>query len=112
MSNATAFPSDNSVTRLPATGWLRIETIIGSDGSPGLLPISRTTLYKGASQGLYHAPELLPGYRPASGCRVEAIRALIADPGGRETEATLQCHMGLRCRQLLSRNLSVGWLDR
>jgi hypothetical protein len=87
MRNATAIPGDNSVTRLPATGWLRIETIIGSNGNPGLFPVSRTTFYKGIREGLYPAPEKLPGCKRASGWRVELIRALIENPGGHDVAA-------------------------
>ena len=68
--------SGDVVADLPASGYVRLPTIIGSDDRPGVFPVSKTAWYAGIRRGDYPAPVKL-GER-ASGWRVEDIRALIA----------------------------------
>ena len=63
---------------LPASGFVRLDTIIGDDERLGVFPISKTAWYEGIKRGVYPSPVKL-GPR-ASGWRVEDIRALIATP--------------------------------
>jgi len=60
---------------LPAEGFCRLETIIGSEERPGVLPISRAKWYAGIAKGLYPKP------RREGGCSlwsVTDIRAVLA----------------------------------
>ncbi len=69
-------PSGNVAAELPASGFVRLPTIIGSDERPGVYPVSKSAWYAGIRRGDYPPPEKL-GPR-CSGWRVEDIRALIA----------------------------------
>jgi len=66
---------------LPATGYLRLNKIIGSTKTnpptPPLIPVSRSTWYAGIKSGRFPAPTKPFGGR-ISLYRVEAIRDLIA----------------------------------
>lgn len=63
-------------SRLPATGLIRIERIIGNPkrGIEPLIPIGRTAWYAGIAAGRYPQPVKLGR---ASAWRVEEIRKLI-----------------------------------
>ena len=72
---------------LPATGFIRLSTIVGSAGNPkknipakaGLIPVSRASWYRGITEGRYP-----PGVRlgpNSTGWPVESIRELIESLG-------------------------------
>ena len=69
--------SDPATPNLPASGFVRLPTIIGSDNQPGVFPVSKTAWYAGIRRGDYPPPVKL-GPR-VSGWRVEDIRELIAN---------------------------------
>ena len=73
---------ENSVnTLLPATGFVRIWSIIGDSESnpptPAIIPVSRSTWWAGVKSGRYPSPIKL-GPR-ITAWRVEDIRRLISD---------------------------------
>ncbi len=59
----------------PDIGFIRLPDIIGNKDNPGIIPISRSSWYKGIEEGRYPKPVKL-GER-ASAWRVEDIRKLI-----------------------------------
>lgn len=69
------------MTTLPATGFVRLSAIIGDRrrGKPGPFPVSRSTWWKGVSDGRFPAPVRLTERTTA--WRVEDIRALIERTG-------------------------------
>ena len=66
--------------QLPATGFFRLQQIIGTKGHPPLIPISRTAWLEGVNSGKYPKPIKL-GSR-TNGWRVSDIYALIEKMGG------------------------------
>ena len=63
----------------PDIGFIRLPDIIGDKDNPGIIPISRSSWYKGIEEGRYPKPVKL-GER-ASAWRVEDIRKLIDELG-------------------------------
>jgi len=63
---------------LPETGFIKLETVVGNPkkGIPALIPIGRTSWYRGVRDGRYPKPVRL-GPR-TSAYQVSSIRALIA----------------------------------
>ncbi len=61
----------------PEIGFLRLRDIIGDRDNPGIIPVSRSSWYKGIAEGRYPKPVKL-GER-TSAWRVEDIRKLIDD---------------------------------
>jgi len=61
----------------PEIGFLRLRDVIGDKNNPGIIPVSRSSWYKGIAEGRYPKPVKL-GER-ASAWRVEDIRKLIDD---------------------------------
>ena len=59
----------------PEIGFLRLRDVIGDRDNPGIIPVSRSSWYKGIAEGRYPKPVKL-GER-ASAWRVEDIRELI-----------------------------------
>ncbi len=59
----------------PEIGFLRMRDIIGDKNNPGIIPVSRSSWYKGIAEGRYPKPVKL-GER-TSAWRVEDIRKLI-----------------------------------
>lgn len=68
--------------QLPATGYLRLQGIIGKPatkddpGSPAIIPVSASTWWAGVRSGRYPQPTRALGPR-ITAWRVEDIRALI-----------------------------------
>ena len=60
---------------LPEIGFLRLRDVIGDKDNPGIIPVSRSSWYKGIAEGRYPKPVKL-GERLAA-WRVEDIRKLI-----------------------------------
>jgi predicted DNA-binding transcriptional regulator AlpA len=60
---------------LPAEGFLRLNQIIGSKGSPAIIPISRSSFLAGVREGRFPKPVKL-GKRTTA-WRVQDIRTLI-----------------------------------
>lgn len=66
--------------QLPATGFVRLKTIIGNrKDCPGLLPIGPTTWWKGVKEGRYPQPVKLS--ERVTAWRVEDIRELLEEMG-------------------------------
>lgn len=65
------------MSKLPETGYLRLPQIIGDhkDGTPAIIPVSRSTWWTGVKSGRYPAPVKLSPKTTA--WRVEDIRSLI-----------------------------------
>ena len=59
----------------PEIGFLRLRDVIGDKKNPGIIPVSRSSWYKGIEEGRYPKPVKL-GER-MSAWRVEDIRQLI-----------------------------------
>jgi prophage regulatory protein len=59
----------------PEIGFLRLRDVIGDKDNPGIIPVSRSSWYKGIAEGRYPKPVKL-GER-TSVWRVEDIRRLI-----------------------------------
>ncbi len=59
----------------PEIGFLRMRDIIGDKNNPGIIPVSRSSWYKGIAEGRYPKPVKL-GER-TSAWRIEDIRKLI-----------------------------------
>jgi predicted DNA-binding transcriptional regulator AlpA len=59
----------------PEIGFLRLRDVIGGKANSGIIPVSRSSWYKGIAEGRYPEPVKL-GER-ASAWRVEDIRRLI-----------------------------------
>jgi prophage regulatory protein len=70
--------------QIPDIGFLTIYQIIGNKKSnpptPPIIPVSRTTFYKGIDDGIYPKPIKLGGRTNA--WKVQDIRALIESMGG------------------------------
>ena len=66
------------MTILPETGFLRLHDIIGNPkvGNPALIPVGKSTWWKGVRTGRYPKPTKALGQR-ITAWRVEDIRALI-----------------------------------
>jgi hypothetical protein len=71
-----------TTTTLPATGFVRIWTIVGNKktNTPAIIPIGRTTFLNGVKSGKYPKPVKL-GERTTA-WRVEDVRRLIVELGG------------------------------
>jgi prophage regulatory protein len=67
-------------TQLPVDGFVRLSRIIGTDGLPPLVPVSRTCWLDGVKAGRYPASVKI-GAR-AVAWRVSDIRRLIDSLGG------------------------------
>lgn len=67
------------MSTLPATGYLRLQQIIGDSrrGVPALIPVSRSTWWAGVKSGRYPQPTRSLGLR-ITAWSAEDIRALIA----------------------------------
>lgn len=61
----------------PEIGFLRLRDVIGDKNNPGIIPVSRSSWYKGIVEGRYPKPVKL-GER-ASAWRVEDIRMLVEE---------------------------------
>ena len=61
---------------LPETGFIRLPVVLS------LIPVSKSTLYDGIKKGIYPAPVKLS--ERTSAWRVEDIRSLISQFGGKE----------------------------
>ena len=59
----------------PEIGFLRLRDVIGDKKNPGIIPVSRSSWYKGIAEGRYPKPVKL-GER-MSAWRVEDIRRLV-----------------------------------
>jgi len=59
----------------PEIGFLRLRDVIGDKDNPGIIPVSRSSWYKGIAEGRYPKPVKL-GER-ASAWKVEDNRKLI-----------------------------------
>ncbi len=59
----------------PEIGFLRMRDIIGDKNNPGIIPVSRSSWYKGIAEGRYPKPVKLS--ERTSAWRVEDIRKLI-----------------------------------
>ena len=72
------------VLELPPTGFLRAKQIIGNpkQGTPALLPVSRSSWWRGVRSGRYPQGFLLSPHIRA--WKVEDIRALLANISGGE----------------------------
>lgn len=68
-------------TKLPPTGFIRLNAVLGPNGP---LPISRSSWFAGIKDGRFPKPVAL-GPR-TSAYRVEDIRALLAQFDGQSTE--------------------------
>ncbi len=70
------------MSKLPAQGLLRLSQIIGNsrNGSPALIPISKSSWWAGVKQGKYPAPVKL-GPRTTA-WRIADIQQLIESLGG------------------------------
>lgn len=70
---------ERDATPLPATGFLRLPSIIGNSKAtpptPALIPVSKSTWWQGVADGRYPQPVRI-GKR-AVAWRVEDVRALI-----------------------------------
>lgn len=62
--------------QLPETGFIRLGTILGLNGSPPIVPVSKSTWYRGIREGIYPPAVKLANQR-ASAWRAEDIRALL-----------------------------------
>ena len=67
----------------PEIGFLRLRDVIGDGNNPGIIPVSRSSWYKGIAEGRYPKPVKL-GER-ASAWRIEDIRKLIDELGQMQT---------------------------
>lgn len=67
--------------QLPETGYVRLEQIIGNKkkGIPAVIPMSRTTWWRGVKSGKYPSGDLISPQIRA--WRVESIRSLMAEMG-------------------------------
>ena len=61
----------------PQIGFLRLNDVIGDKNNPGIIPVSRSSWYKGIGEGRYPRPVKL-GQRMVA-WRVEDIRRLIEE---------------------------------
>lgn len=61
----------------PEIGFLRLRDVIGGKNNPGIIPVSRSSWYKGIEEGRYPKPVKL-GER-MSAWRVEDIRRLVEE---------------------------------
>ena len=61
----------------PEIGFLRLRDVIGGKDNPGIIPVSRSSWYKGIAEGRYPQPVKL-GER-MSAWRVDDIRKLIEE---------------------------------
>jgi prophage regulatory protein len=61
----------------PEIGFLRLRDVIGGKGDPGIIPVSRSSWYKGIAEGRYPRPVKL-GER-MSAWRVDVIRRLVEE---------------------------------
>ncbi len=64
---------------IPEIGFLRLRDIIDDRDNPGIIPVSRSSRYKGVAEGRYLKPVKL-GER-VSAWRVEDIRKLVEELG-------------------------------
>jgi hypothetical protein len=67
---------------LPSEGFLRLNQIIGSKGTPAIIPISKSAWYLGQKTGRYPLPISLSTRTKVY--PVESIRALIKEVNGHE----------------------------
>jgi|GEM_PF-315426 len=72
--------------KLPETGFLRLKDIIGDPekGVKGLIPVSRTTWWRGVKEGIYPKPVKISSRTTA--WRVEDVRELIKKLGNGDTD--------------------------
>jgi len=72
--------------KLPETGFLRLKDIIGDPekGVKGLIPVSRTTWWRGVKEGIYPKPVKISSRTTA--WRVEDVRELIKKLGNGGTD--------------------------
>ena len=63
----------------PEIGFLRLRDVIGGKDNPSIIPVSRSSWYKGIAEGRYPKPVKL-GER-MSAWRVEDIRKLVEELG-------------------------------
>ena len=61
----------------PEIGFLRLRDIFGDKNNPGIIPVSRSSWYKGIAEGRYPKPVKL-GER-ISAWRIKDIRKLIEE---------------------------------
>jgi len=61
----------------PEIGYLRLRDIIGDKSNPGIIPVSRSSWYKGIEEGRYPKPVKLSVR--TSAWKIEDIRKLIND---------------------------------
>jgi prophage regulatory protein len=61
----------------PEIGFLRLRDVIGYKDNPGIIPVSRSSWYKGIAEGRYPKPVKL-GERMTA-WRVEDIRRLVEE---------------------------------
>ncbi len=59
----------------PEIGFLRLRDVIGDKGNPGIIPISRSSWYKGIAEGIYPGPVKLS--ERTSAWKIEDIRKSI-----------------------------------
>ena len=59
----------------PEIGFLRLRDVIGGKGNPGIIPVSRSSWYKGIAEGRYPKPVKLS--ERTSAWKIEDIRKLI-----------------------------------
>lgn len=62
------------MTQLPEIGFIRLDQIIGSKTKPALIPVGKTSWWKGVKNGSFPKPVKLGG---CTCWRVEDIRDLI-----------------------------------
>ena len=59
----------------PEIGFLRLRDVIGDKGNPGIIPISRSSWYKGIAEGIY--PGSVKLSERTSAWKIEDIRKSI-----------------------------------
>ncbi len=69
------------MNQLPAEGFLRLKQIIGSKGTPAIIPVSRSTWWAGVKEGRFPKPTKL-GKRTTA-WNVADIRRLIEGEAAR-----------------------------
>ena len=69
-----SIPPVTAAAELPASGFVRLSQIIGSEHRPAVFPVSKSHFYAGIRKGLFPAPVK---FGRVSAWRVEDIRALI-----------------------------------
>jgi prophage regulatory protein len=77
-------PKSAPVLDLPPTGFIRASTLIGKKGTPGLLPVSRSTFWNFVRSGRFPSGVLLSPKCRA--WRVEEVRSWIASVGTESSE--------------------------